>query len=93
MEGFAGFADSLRGHSGGEFQFFEAQCAEAGAIEAELIEVFGLEMQPAQGDVLDGQQQIGLALDKQRFVRAAEIDLDLRLAGFAAAASFARVIS
>ena len=31
-------------------------------------------MQPAQRNVLDGKKQFGLALDQQRFVRAAEID-------------------
>ena len=70
----AGFADALGGYAGGKFQFFEASGAEFAAIEADQVVLAGIEAQPAMRDVLEGDQQLGLMVEKQRGVWAIEID-------------------
>ena len=73
-EGLVGLAHALGGDASGKLQFVQAGGAVVATIEADAIVQARLEAKPAMGDVFQGQEELGVALKKQRLIITPEGD-------------------
>ena len=73
---FTSLAHALGGHFGGEPQFGDARGAKVTTIETHPVVELRFEPQPANGNVLEGLEQISVALQQERLVRSIKIDRD-----------------
>ncbi len=72
LEWLAGLAHALRGDARRKLQLREARGAIIAAIEPHAIVEARIEPQPAMRDVLERQQQLGIFLEQQILIGAAE---------------------
>ncbi len=77
-EWLAGSANLLNGHLGHQVQFAIAGGLEAFGVEGDAVMVFRFEAEDLGGDVLNREEKLTVASEKERGVRAGKLDRDLR---------------
>jgi hypothetical protein len=77
--GLPGFADALSGDASGKPEFLEAQSEERPAIETDAPGFLGREAQAAKSEILEGEEQFGVALEEHLGIEPAKIHFEIEI--------------